>query len=1356
MLKKNSEKCIRKIQIILRISVCLLIILGSITINIPLLKASTWTQTSDKDFKNGTLNNVSIVGNDDNAELVIDLTKLHNWTKKIPLNNPSGREDHGMASIWGVDKILLFGGFGLGTIVGNDTWEYDLSENKWSEKKQIIAPSNRFRHAMSSIYGTDKVLLFGGWDNTTASNNDETWIYSMSNSSWTQKLPVEKPDPRSDHSMAPIWGTDNILLFGGYTNFGINDETWIYNYTNNTWTLKSLTNKPGAGGRHAMASVFGDDKVVLFGGSGSVGETWIYDFSNNSWTQKIPDNNPSPRTSHAMATIWGTDKIVMFGGLYTSNKGDTWIYDVGDNKWSLITFSGNKPSARRNHAMATVYGTNKVVLFGGDSNKYLNDTWIYTHFTSTKNGTYVSYPYDTGANSTFNILSWYTDLPINTSIHLRLRSATNISLLFNRSFVGPDGKNNTYYSISPSSIWPGHNGDRFIQYIVFLNISELTDSPILKEVTITYNCIPSTIIISPINNSILNENKPNFVWAFDDFDSEQQKAFQLLIDNDLNFENIVFDTGEQQSIQQHWDFPTGTNYTIIPDGIWYWKVRTKDIDGKWSKYSPSCKFTIDTTNPTSQITIPINNGYYTEIKNISGISDDGLITSGLNKVEILIKNLGNNQFWDGQKWSYIKNWLMTIGTNNWSYDSGNVKLSSNTSYRIESRAIDKATNTEDPENYIIFTIDRESPVSLIENPKDNNWYVDILAITGTSFDIGGVGIDKVEICIKCTFDFNPWDGEPKMNYYWDGSKWINKKYWLLVKGTSQWSYETDVFNWPTGNYFNILSRAGDKLGNIEIPSQGVTFMVDNDAPDNIKIYINDNDQFTMKKEVSLSLLGMDNGSGISEMSFSDDGELWTDWEPFNDIKNYKLSLGDGEKLVYCQAKDYVGNIGMPKFDTIILDTKPPENAVIHINNNEIYTNSIVVKLNLYAKDSLSGLDDMSFSFNKENWTAWEPFNDTKTYVLTRGDGDKIIYFKIRDKAGNVAQVFDIINYDTTPPYSLSISINNGAVETKTTLVTLEVNAKDKKSGIDKISFSLDGENWDSWQNFTNKVYYELPPGNGVKTIYYQARDRAGNIAEPISASIILNTTNPKADDDKSEDLEPISFNWWIIISIVIILITIITILAILKRSTKSTEQELISSGTLTIKPGLLTTEKISIDQTSTLPPTIQLPGGGTGFTNTSGQPSMGQIAMLAKSTQTPQITLQQPQQTPVIAQLPQLPPAKIEETKTTAHSTPISTPNLETAHKSEIPSTPPSGNDITNSPLRLTHTAAKTSESKDQQNLNIHHPDSPLNEKAAVPTQPKQTSNNIDGCEKIQAELQKQVETETNQIQKLDNENNDE
>jgi len=73
--------------------------------------ASSWEQTSDKDFNNGTLENTTIEGDGETAKLQIDLSELNEWTMKLPMNQPEVRYYHAIASIYGTDKVVLFGGY---------------------------------------------------------------------------------------------------------------------------------------------------------------------------------------------------------------------------------------------------------------------------------------------------------------------------------------------------------------------------------------------------------------------------------------------------------------------------------------------------------------------------------------------------------------------------------------------------------------------------------------------------------------------------------------------------------------------------------------------------------------------------------------------------------------------------------------------------------------------------------------------------------------------------------------------------------------------------------------------------------------------------------------------------------------------------------------------------------------------------------------------------------------------------------------------------------------------------------------------------------------------------------------------
>jgi hypothetical protein len=61
--------------------------------------------------------------------------------------------------------------------------------------------------------------------------------------------------------------------------------------------------------------------------------------------------------------------------------------------------------------------------------------------------------------------------------------------------------------------------------------------------------------------------------------------------------------------------------------------------------------------------------------------------------------------------------------------------------------------------------------------------------------------------------------------------------------------------------------------------------------------------------VSLSLAAEDEGSGVIEMRFSNDGATWSPWEPYRATKAWHLAEADAAKRahVYAQFRDRAGN-----------------------------------------------------------------------------------------------------------------------------------------------------------------------------------------------------------------------------------------------------------------------------------------------------------------------------------------------------------------------------------------------------------------------------------------------------------------
>jgi hypothetical protein len=675
------------------------------------------------------------------------------------------------------------------------------------------------------------------------------------------------------------------------------------------------------------------------------------------------------------------------------------------------------------------------------------------------------------------------------------------------------------------------------------------------------NLIPNSTIITPLNNrfynnlSIISGNATDYTIGIG------VEVVEISINR---MSDDAYWNGTDWVSTETWLLTSGTTEWSYDSSSVKWlsntqyQIRSRAIDTLTNRELPSEGkiFNFDAEAPNSIIEHPKNNSHLNDLPEISGSSvDTG--GSGLNKLELCFKKTNNNVYWTGAEWSSTETWLTADGTDRWSYDSSRIPLVSGKQYIICSKATDNISNMETEVDECIFTFDNNLPTSTIDFPINNTYLNDIDTIFGKSLDLFGSGIDKVEISIQ----------QLDEQLFWDGNNWVSYEYWLDVSGIVNWSLDATNIPWQTDNYYTISSRATDLADNMEIVSSNVTVMYDNKPPE-LSMMINNNDIFTNTNLVTLSIRSEDSGSGVSVMSLSLDKIKWSDWMTYEDEISFELPEGDSGKTLYIKVQDKVGNIAGPVYDHIILDSTPPENLSIKINNNARYTNSRSVLLTLFATDNLSGVQNMSFSFDEKTWTSWESFENEKILTLPQEDGDKIVHYRVNDKAGNIAIDGSSIMLDTTAPHSLSIIINNGSSKTKNTLVRLKLHAEDDISGVSQMSFRFDNLTWTDWINYSENSTGELPNVKGEKTIHFRVKDWVGNVAYPVSATIKLKIKTPPPEESSKKSLDKYDYSMYIILALIILIIITFSIIFIQKRKNrKKREEELLSAQ---IKPDLVT------------------------------------------------------------------------------------------------------------------------------------------------------------------------------------------
>uniref|UniRef100_A0A4Y8PSN3 Ig-like domain-containing protein n=2 Tax=Paenibacillus athensensis TaxID=1967502 RepID=A0A4Y8PSN3_9BACL len=150
-------------------------------------------------------------------------------------------------------------------------------------------------------------------------------------------------------------------------------------------------------------------------------------------------------------------------------------------------------------------------------------------------------------------------------------------------------------------------------------------------------------------------------------------------------------------------------------------------------------------------------------------------------------------------------------------------------------------------------------------------------------------------------------------------------------------------------------------------------------------------------------------------------QLWGDYDvpytgPFVLTSNRTLSA---------YATDAAGNMSTTTIGITNLDIVPPTVALT-IDNHATTAHKQDVTLTL--DDQGTGAAYMQFSDDNAQWSEWEAYNTTKLYSLSAGEGQKHVYARLRDVAGNISQSAEATIMLDLPPV-ISLEVYDGSTRT---------------------------------------------------------------------------------------------------------------------------------------------------------------------------------------------------------------------------------------------------------------------------------------------------------------------------------------
>jgi len=168
------------------------------------------------------------------------------WEIMDPPIQPPGRCWADMVYDKDSDRIILFGGFSGDTIY-DKTWTYDYNTNKWTDMNPSTHPSPRWGHRMAYEEESDRIILFGGSiglpPNPVVLN--DTWAYDYNSNTWSNMTPTTSPTGVLNHGLAYDTNSDRIILFGGWDEALVNSgDTWVYDFNTNSWVNETSTSSP--------------------------------------------------------------------------------------------------------------------------------------------------------------------------------------------------------------------------------------------------------------------------------------------------------------------------------------------------------------------------------------------------------------------------------------------------------------------------------------------------------------------------------------------------------------------------------------------------------------------------------------------------------------------------------------------------------------------------------------------------------------------------------------------------------------------------------------------------------------------------------------------------------------------------------------------------------------------------------------------------------------------------------------------------------------------------------------------------------------------------------------------------------
>jgi len=233
------------------------------------------------------------------------------------------------------------------------------------------------------------------------------------------------------------------------------------------------------------------------------------------------------------------------------------------------------------------------------------------------------------------------------------------------------------------------------------------------------------------------------------------------------------------------------------------------------------------------------------------------------------------------------------------------------------------------------------------------------------------------------------------------------------------------------------------------------------------------------------------------------------------------TLDESEELSYAtnyywrvRGSNAAGSGSWSQNWTFIAKQAAPKVASVTVAGGASYTSSAGVQLTLNAQNSA----EMSFSGDGVVWDNWESYQASKTYTVSGPDGQKNIYIRVRDNAGDISQTFLAqVTLDQTPPATTTEASGDLGADGYKNSVLVTLTPSDVLSGVSSTTYRVDGGEWKTGDTFVISA-------SGQHTVEYYSTDLAGNAEAAKSFDVTVYIP--------ALPLDVLNY-WWVILAVIV-------------------------------------------------------------------------------------------------------------------------------------------------------------------------------------------------------------------------------